>query len=180
MKRIVVLAVALGALAIAVPAAQTAPTSESGCTVEHLSPAPCQGPDLEPAANFCEITTWVGDASCDLTVADGIGNSASGFVKVFSAVQDTTWHAEFHLLIRDKATGAVLFSRDVTSDIPIAESTTIPDRTLGFATSFAAPAGAEATCEVTGTHTPAGAPFSLEAVERGFGEFNNVLRCEVR
>jgi hypothetical protein len=180
MKRIVVLAVALGALAIAVPAAQTAPASDAGCTVEHLTAAPCQGPDTEPAAGFCEINTWVGDASCDLTVADGIANTGSGFVKVFSALQDTTWHAEFHLVIRDKATGAVLFSRDVTSDTPLAESTTIPDRTLGFATAFAAPAGAEATCEVTGTHTPAGAAFSAEAASNGFGEFNNVLRCEVR
>src|SRR5688572_4730700 len=109
MKRIALLVVALCAFAVAVPVAQTAPTSDSGCTVEHLSGAECQGPDVNTATDSCEIATWVGNASCDLTVSDGVANSAEGFLNVFATLQDTNnWHTEFHLVVRDKSTGEVL------------------------------------------------------------------------
>jgi hypothetical protein len=51
--------------------------------------------------------------------------------------------------------------------------------TLNLAEPLPTPGGAEAVCEVTGTHTPAGAPFSAFAVTTGAGEFNNVFNCRV-
>jgi hypothetical protein len=180
MKRLAVLVIALCALAVAVPVAQTAPTSDTGCTVEHLSGAECQGPDAEPAAASCEIATWVGNASCDLTVSDGVANSAIGFVTVFAALQGTDWHTELHLTIRDKSTGEVLLSRDGSNTTPVSGAPGPPHQALGFSAPFSAPGGSEAVCEITGTHTPAGAAFSAQAVLEGFGAFNNILRCEVR
>ena len=180
MKRLAVLVMALCALAVAVPVAETAPTSDTGCTVEHLSGAECQGPDAKPAAESCEIATWVGNASCDLTVADGVANSAIGFLTVFGALQDTNWHTEFHLVIRDKSTGDVLLSRDGSNTTPVSGAPEPPHQTLAFSAPFSAPGGSEAVCEITGTHTPAGAAFSAQAVLEGFGAFNNILRCEVR
>jgi hypothetical protein len=180
MKRLALLVVALGALAVAVPAAQTAPTQPNGCTVEHISGAACQGPDMRPEASACEISTWVGDASCDLTVSDGVADSAIGFVTVFAALQDTNWHTEFHLVIRDKSTGAVLFSRDGSNTTPVSGAPMPPEQALGFSDPLSAPGGSEAVCEITGTHTPAGAAFSADAVLEGFGALNNILRCEVR
>jgi hypothetical protein len=180
MKRLALLVIAVCALAVAVPVAETAPTSDSGCSVEHLSDAECQGPDMRPAAASCEISTWVGNATCDLTVADGVGDSAIGFIKVFAALQDTDWHTEFHMVIRDKSTGEVLFSRDGSNTTPVSGHPTPPEQTLGYSAPLSAPGGSEAVCEVTGTHTPVGAAFSAQAVIEGFGAFNNVFRCEVR
>jgi hypothetical protein len=180
MKRLALLVVALGALAVAVPVAQTAPTSDSGCTVEHLSGAACQGPDVRPALNSCEIATWVGDASCDLTVADGAADTAIGFLKVYGALQDSDWLTEYHMVIRDKSTGAVLLSRDGSNTTPVSGAPEPPEQTLGISAPLAAAGGSEAVCEITGTHTPAGAAFSAQAVVDGFGAFNNVFRCEVR
>jgi hypothetical protein len=179
MKRIALLVVALCAFAVAVPVAQTAPTSDSGCTVEHLSGAECQGPDVNPAADSCEIATWVGNASCDLTVSDGVANSADGFLNVFAALQDTNWHTEFHLVIRDKSTGEVLFSRDGSNTTTVS-GPAIPPHNLNFSAPLSAPGGSEVVCEVTGTHTPAGSAFSAQAAIEGFGAFNNVFRCAVR
>lgn len=180
MKRLAVLVMALCALAVAVPVAQTAPTSDTGCSVEHLSGAECQGPDMRPAADSCEISTWVGNATCDLTVSDGVANSAIGFISVFAALQDTNWHTEFHMVIRDKSTGEVLFSRDGSNTTPVSGHPTPLGQTQGISAPLSAPGGSEAVCEVTGTHTPAGAAFSAQAVLEGFGAFNNILRCEVR
>ncbi len=179
MKRIVLLAVALCGLAVAVPVAETAPTSEQGCTVEHVSGAECQGPDLQPATDSCEITTWVGNASCDLTVADGVANSASGFVKIFAGLQQPDWHAEFQLVVRDKSTGEVLFSRDGSNTQPVAETQDVPNLPLTFGAPLTVPGGSEVVCEVTGTHTPAGGALSAQAALEGFGEYNNILRCSV-
>jgi hypothetical protein len=179
MKRLTLLVVALGALAVAVPVAQTAPTQPNGCTVEHVSGAECQGPDLNAAADSCEISTWVGNASCDLTVSDGVADSATGFLNVFAELQDTNWHTEFHLVIRDKSTGEVLFSRDGSNTTP-ASGPAIPPQNLVFSDPLSAPGGSEAVCEVTGTHTPVGAAFSADAVLEGFGAFNNVFRCQVQ
>jgi hypothetical protein len=179
MKRLSLLAVALFALAFAVPVAETAPTSEEGCTVEHVSGDACQGPDLNPAANSCNITTWVRDASCELTVADGVANNASGFVKVFSELQQPNWHAEFHLVVRDKATGEVLFTRDGSNTRPLESAQDVPNVPLTFGAPLTVPGGSEVICEVTGTHTPAGAALSAQAALEGFGEYNNVLRCAV-
>ena len=180
MKRLALLGVALGALAVAVPAAQTAPTSDTGCSVEHLSGAECQGPDMRPAADICEIPTWVGNASCDLTVADGVADSAVGLLKVYGALQDTNWQTELHLVIRDKSTGEVLFSRDSSNTTPVTGSPEPPEQTLAFSGPLSVPGGSEAVCEITGTHTPVGAAFSAQAVTEGFGAFNNTLRCQVR
>jgi hypothetical protein len=180
MKRLALLVLPVCALAVAVPAAQTAPTSDTGCSVEHLSGAACQGPDTDAAASSCEIATWVGDASCDLTVSDGVANTASGFVTVFAALQDTNWHTEFHLVIRDKSTGEVLLTRDGSTTTPVSGHPTPSNQTLAISAPLSAPGGGEAVCEVTGTHSPAGAAFSAQAVLEGFGAFNNILRCEVR
>ena len=180
MKRLALLVVALGTLAVGVPAAQTAPTSATGCTGEHLSGAACQGPDVRPALNSCEIATWVGDASCDLTVADGVADTSIGFLKVFAALQETNWHTEFHMVIRDKGTGQVLFSRDGSTTTPVSAATEPPAQTSIWSVPLTAPGGSEAVCEVTGTHTPVGAAFSADAVIEGFGAFNNTFQCEVR
>jgi hypothetical protein len=180
MKRLTLLVVALGALAVAVPAAQTAPTQPNGCTVEHISGAACQGPDMKPAPEACEISTWVDNASCDLTVADGVADSAIGFLNVFAALQDTNWHTEFHMVIRDKSTGEVLFSRDGSNTTPVSAGPDPPAQSLGFSAPLSAPGSGEAVCEITGTNTPAGAAFSAQAVTDGFGAYNNVFRCEVR
>ena len=140
MKRLALLVVALGALAVAVPTAQTAPTSDTGCTVEHISGAECQGPDLNAAADSCEISTWVGNASCDLTVSDGVANSTSGFVNVFAELQDDTdWHTEFHMVIRDKGTGEVLFSRDGSTTTPVS-GPAVPPQNLSFSARSRRPA----------------------------------------
>jgi hypothetical protein len=178
MKRLVLLVVAGGALVFLVPAAQTAPTSDTGCTVEHISGAECQGPDADASADVCEINTWVGNASCELAVSDGVADSATVFTKAFAALQDTNWHAELHVVIRDKATGQVLLTRDASSTVPAGASLP-PAVTVNFAVPFASPGGAEVVCEVTGTHTPAGAPFSAQAATTGSGQLNNVFNCEV-
>jgi hypothetical protein len=180
MKRLALLVVALCALAVAVPAAQTAPTSDSGCTIEHLSNAECQGPDVRPALSSCEIATWVGNASCDLTVADGAADSTIGFLKVYGALQGTDWHTEFHMVIRDKTTGEVLFSRDGSTTTAVSSAPEPTEQTLGWSAPLSVPGGSEAVCEITGTHTPVGAAFSAQAVIEGFGAFNNTFRCEVR
>jgi hypothetical protein len=180
MKRLALLVVALCVLAVAVPAAEAAPTSDTGCTVEHLTSAACQGPDVRPALNSCEIATWVGDASCDLTVADGVADTAIGFLKVYGALQGTDWHGEFHMVVRDKATGEVLFSRDGSTTTPVTAAPEPTEHTLAFSAPLSAPGGSEALCEVTGTHTPVGAAFSAQAVIEGFGAFNNTFRCELR
>jgi hypothetical protein len=179
MKRLVLVVVGLCALAVAVPAAQTAPTQPNGCSVEHISNAECQGPDFDPPADSCEITTWVGNASCDLAVSDGAANITSGFVQVYAALQGTDWHTEFHLVVRDKATGEVLFSRDGSNTTPVSGGSLPPNQGLGFGGALSVQGASEVVCEVTGSHSPAGAVFSAEAALNGFGEFNNVLRCEV-
>jgi hypothetical protein len=180
MKRLALLVVALGALAVGVPAAQTAPTSDTGCTVEHISGAECQGPDMNAAADSCSISTWVGNAGCDLTVADGAADTAVVFLGVWGALQDTNWQTEFHLVIRDKSTGAILFSRDGSTTTPVSDSPEPPEQIESYSAPLTVPGASEAVCEVTGTHTPAGAAFSADAVIEGFGAFNNVLRCQVR
>ncbi len=179
MKRLVLVVVALCALAVAVPVAQTAPTQPNGCSVEHISGAECQGPDFAPAADSCNISTWVNNASCDLTVSDGTANITSGFVQVYAALQGTDWHTEFHLTLRDKATGEVLYSRDGSNTTPVSGGSTPTNQVLGFGDALSVQGASDVICEVTGTHTPAGAAFSAAAALEGFGDFNNVLRCEV-
>jgi hypothetical protein len=179
MKRLALVVVGLCALAVAVPAAQTAPTQPNGCSVEHISNAECQGPDFAPAADSCEITTWVGNASCDLTVSDGTANITSGFVQVYAALQGTDWHTQFDLVLRDKATGEVLFSRNGSRTTPVSGGSLPPNQFLGFGGALSVQGATEVVCEATGTHSPAGAAFSAEAALNGFGEFNNILRCEV-
>lgn len=180
MKRLVLLALALCALVIAAPSAQTAPTSETGCTIEHLNDTECQGPDADPAANGCEINTWVGNATCYLTVPDGVASHASGAAVAYPVLQnDNTWHAELHLVIRDRSTGQVLYSEDVTRTDPINELPPFPAASTGFGAAFSELGGGEVVCEVTGTHTPAGAAGSAAAAIEGFGEWNNTLRCTV-
>jgi hypothetical protein len=180
MKRLVPLSMALCFLAIAVPPAQTAPTSDTGCTVEHLSNAACQGPDADPAANACEINTWVGDATCELTIPDGVASHANGFAFAYAQLQnDATWHAEFHYEIRDKDTGQVLFSDDRVVDSPVGEDpdNATPSANFSFGAVFTG--GDEVICEITGTHSPAGAAFSAVAATEGFGQLNNRFRCGV-
>jgi hypothetical protein len=179
MKRLALVVTALCALAVAVPVAQTAPTQPNGCSVEHLSGAECQGPDFEPAADSCKITTWVDNASCDLAVSDGVANITSGSVQVYAALQGTDWHTEFHLVLRDKATGEVLFSRDGSNTTPVSGGSLPPNQVLGWGAPLSVQGASEVVCEATGTHSPVGAAFSAEAALNGFGEFNNVLRCEV-
>jgi hypothetical protein len=179
MKRLVLVVVGLCALVVAVPVAQTAPTQPNGCSVEHISGAECQGPDLAPAADSCNISTWVNNASCDLTVSDGAANITSGFVQVFAALEGTDWHTAFHLDVRDKATGEVLFSRDGSNTTPVSSGSMPPNQILGFSGTLSVQGASEVVCQVTGTHSPAGAAFSAAAALQGFGDFNNVLRCEV-
>jgi hypothetical protein len=179
MRKVVVLSVALCTLAVGAPAAETAPTQPNGCTVEHLSNAPCQGPDFLPAANACEITTWVGDAACELTVPDGVASNAAASTVAHAQLVDTNWHAEFNYVIRDKATGQVLFSREDSLTTPAGGGPNIPTASFGFGGELTQAGGAEVVCEVTGTHTPAGAAMSAAAVIEGFGQFNNTMRCEV-
>jgi hypothetical protein len=179
MKRLVLLVMAGGALVILVPAAQTAPTSATGCTVEHISGAACQGPDVNAAADSCEINTWVGDASCVLTVSDGTADLAIAFTTAYSELQDTNWHAEAHVVVRDNATGQVLLTQDGSSTVPVSPGSLPPGKTLNFASELSPTGGAEVTCEVTGTHTPAGAPFSAQAPTAGPQNLNNVFNCRV-
>lgn len=179
MKTLVLLTVALGAVAIGVPAAQTAPTNAQGCAVEHLTNAACQGPDVDTSATGCEINTWVGDASCELTAADGVASAASGSAEAYALVQGTDWHAELQVVIRDKSTGQVLFSGGDSSTIPLAEAQPVPHAGLGFAGPLSPNGGAEVVCEVTGTHSPAGAAGSAAAALSGFGQWNNIFRCSV-
>jgi hypothetical protein len=177
MKRMVLLAAAVCALAVVVPAAQTAPTSEGGCPVEHLSGAECQGPDTDDDANSCVINTWVNNATCDVTVADGVANGLSASAVAYAALQGTNWHAEFHYVIRDKSTGQVLFSRDGSSTIPVAQAPLVPAASFDFSGALTQQGGGEVECEVTGTHSPAGAPTSGGAT--GLQEFNNFFWCRV-
>jgi hypothetical protein len=180
MKRLVLLALALCALAISAPIAQTAPTQANGCTVEHLSNAPCQGPDADPAANACEINTWVGDATCELTIPDGVASHANGFAFAYAELVDnTSWHAEFHYEIRDKDTGQVLFSddREHNSAVGSDPENAIPSANFTYGALFTG--GDEVICEVTGTHSPAGAALSAAAATQGFGQLNNRFRCGV-
>lgn len=179
MKKLVLLVMAGGALVILVPAAQTAPTSPTGCAVEHLSNAACQGPDDDAAADACEINTWVGDASCVLTVPDGTADSVTVFAKAHSVLQDTNWHAEAHVVVRDSASGQVLLTEDGSSTVPVSGGSLPPAETLNFNSPLSSTGGAEVICEVTGTHTPAGAPFSAQAASTGSGQLNNVFNCRV-
>jgi hypothetical protein len=180
MKRVVIVVVAFGILAVAVPAAQTAPTSATGCTVEHLSGAECQGPDASADANYCDINTWVGNASCEVTVSDGVVSNANGTGTAFAALQGDTWHAEVHYVIRLKSTGEVLFSDDASNTVPVAGSTPVPEASVSFGAALSPQgAGTEVICEVTGTHSAAGAAGSALAAASGFGQWNNIFRCLV-
>jgi len=181
MKKLVLLVIAGAALVILVPAAQTAPTAPNGCPVEHISGTACQGPDTNAAADQCEIYTWVGDASCVLTVTDGVASLATVFSQAYSGLQGTDWHAEAHLVIRDNATGQVLLTDDASSTVPASGGSLPPATTVNFASALSQTGGAEVTCEVTGTHTPAGAPFSLLAAQQGSAQqLNNTFNCRVR
>jgi hypothetical protein len=100
-------------------------------------------------------------------------------VKVFAALQDTNWHTEFHVEIRNAATGQVLLTRDGSNTTAVSEGSLPPDQTLSIAGGLSPPGGAEVVCVVTGTHTPAGAPFSPIAATQGTSEFNNVFNCDV-
>jgi hypothetical protein len=175
MKRFVLFLVALSALAIAVPAAHTAPESED-CSTQHLSGDPCQGPDTNAAANACTINTWVGDASCALTVPDGVASRATGSIEAYAEEQNGSWHSEAHLVIRDVATGLVLYSTDHSQTIPIPEDPIVPASSFGFANTFAQVGGAEVVCEVTGTHNTAGAATSSAGTR---AVFNNSFGCTV-
>lgn len=179
MKRLVLLVIALSALAVAVPVAETAPTSDTGCTVEHLQNTECQGPDADPAANACQINTWVDNARCELTVEDGVASGYTASTTAYAALQDPNWHAEFHYVIRDKSTGQVLFSRDGSNTTPVSGSTDIPSATFFSVDLLPQQGGAEVVCEVTGTHTPAGAAMSALAATQGSGEYNNEFFCRV-
>jgi hypothetical protein len=182
MKRVLLPAVALCALAIAVPAAETAPTSDTGCTVEHVSNAECQGPDADPAANICEINTWVDNASCEVTVADGAATNVTGFAFAYPVLDaSNNWHAEFDLVIRDKGTGQVLYSENGSLTRPVTEhpEEPFPPAATNYASTFAQEGGSEVVCEITGTHSPAGAGASAAAATTGFGQWNNRFRCNV-
>jgi hypothetical protein len=179
MKVLVPSALVLVALVIAVPAAQAAPTSEGGCAVEHLSGAECQGPDADSDTNSCSISTWVGNATCELTVADGVASAANASASAYATVQGTDWHAEFHYVIRDKLTGQVLFSQDGSSTTPLVEASPVPFAGFTFGGALPLHGGGEVVCEVVGTHTPAGAAGSGAAASSGFGEWNNTFGCRV-
>jgi hypothetical protein len=178
MRKLVLLVVALGALAIAVPAALPSPTSDSGCTEQHVSGAACQGPDADAAANACQIYTWVDNASCTLTVPDGVASNVSGTLIAYSEFQGTDWHAEFDLVVRDASTQAVLYSNSNAQTVPITERPLVPSMSLGFGSGISG--GGEVVCEVTGTHNPAGAAMSGVAATAGIqGVFNNSFGCVV-
>jgi hypothetical protein len=179
MKRLVLLAAAFCALAIVVPVAQTAPTSAGGCPVEHLSGAECQGPDADEDANSCVINTWVGNASCELTVTDGVANAGNASAVAYAALDGANWHAEFDYVIRDKSTGQVLFSRDGSTTIPVAEAGLVPNANFDFGGAFSQSGGGEVVCEVTGTHSAAGAATSGSAATGGSSQFNNFFWCRV-
>jgi hypothetical protein len=181
MKRLVVVVVlSLCALVFAVPAAQASPTSATGCTVEHVSGAECQGPDVDPAANACEIYTWVDNASCVLTVTDGVASNTSGTLVANAENQDANWHAEFQLAIRDVGTGQVLYSTGDSLTVPITQQPVVPAASLGFGNVLSESGGGEVVCEVSGTHNPAGAAMSAIAASAGIqGLFNNSFRCVV-
>jgi hypothetical protein len=172
---------ALCALAIAVPAVQAAPTSATGCTIEHLTNAECQGPDVDPAANICEINTWVDNATCDVTVPDGVASNATGFAFAYPVLMGSNWHADFHYEIRDKDTGQVLFSDDQSLTVPITQNPAepFPPASNTYGGDFAVQGGDEVVCEITGTHSLAGAAGSAAAALTGFGQFNNRVRCNV-
>ena len=180
MKRLVLLVLSLGALLIVVPAAQAAPTSATGCGVEHLTGAECQGPDADAAANACQIHTWVDNASCELTVPDGVASSATGTLVAYAENQDTNWHAAFNLVIRDQGTGQVLYSNQDALTVPITQQPIVPSQSLGFGNVFPEPGGGAVVCEITGTHNVAGAAMSAVAATAGIeGAFNNGFRCVV-
>lgn len=180
MKGLVLPVTALCVLAIAVPAAQAAPTSDTGCAIEHVTGAECQGPDADPAADVCQINTWVDNATCTLTVQDGVAELATGFADAYAEIQGTNWHAEFHFVIRDASTGAVLYSEDNSLTVPIAEQPLLPAASNSFSTIMSPAGGSEVVCEVTGTHNPAGAATSaIAASSVGFGQWNNIFRCSV-
>ena len=180
MKKVALLVLALGGLAIAVPVAQTSPTSESGCTEQHVSGVACQGPDANAAANSCEIYTWVGDASCDLTVPDGVASAVSGTLVAYAENQETNWHAEFNLEVRDKSTQQLLYSNQDSLTVPIIEQPIVPTASLGFGNVFSEPGGNEVVCKVSGTHNIAGTAFSAIAATTGaISVFNNTLGCTV-
>lgn len=182
MNRLVLVVMALGVLAIVVPAAQPAPVSDVGCTVEHLSGAECQGPDGVPAADVCEVSTWVDNATCEVTAPDGVASAGSGSAIAYAVLQEnSTWHAEFDYVIRDKSTGQVLFSEPGLNTVPVSGHPDPPAASFAFGNrAFSVQGGAVAVCEITGTHTPFGAAMSaIAASPVGFGAFNNVLRCSV-
>jgi hypothetical protein len=180
MKKLALLIMALGALVIAVPAAQTSPSSDTGCAAEHVSGAACQGPDADPAANACQIYTWVDNATCTLTVADGVASGISGALVANAENQDANWHAEFHLTIRDAGTSQVLYSNDDSLTVPVTQQPVVPAASLGFSNVFSEPGGGQVVCEVTGTHNPAGAAMSgVAAASATQGVFNNSFNCVV-
>lgn len=179
MKRLLLLGMAFCALAVAVPAAETAPTSDTGCTEQHVSGAECQGPDVDPAANSCAINTWVDNATCELTVPDGVASGGTGAATAYAEDQDGTWHAELRYVIRDISTGQILFEHDSSETVPITEQPVVPAASFGFGTTFSQEGGANVLCEVTGTHNPAGAATSAAAATTGHGVFNNSFQCTV-
>jgi hypothetical protein len=184
--RRLILALLVVGMAIAPAAhAQDAPT----CADDHLTGTDCQGADVNPSANGCEIKVWVGKASCDLIVPDDPGTTGT-WVRAW-ADQGTAPEAD--LVVRDKATGNVLMESHLTSDPAGVDPSTVTasvgrvaddvvqgqtyrllydiefgmtgsvERQLVSGTwgtagaNLGLPAGAEVTCEVTGTHSQLGA-----------------------
>jgi hypothetical protein len=181
MKKLVLLVMAVAALTISAPAAQTAPTSDVGCTVEHLSGDPCQGPDAVPAADVCEINTWVDNATCEVTAPDGVANAANISAVAYAELQDnSTWFAEYHYVLRDKGTGQELFSHEDSITVPVNGHPEPPAASFGFGGIPLQQAGGTVVCEITGTHSPFGAAMSAVAASPvAFGAFNNIIRCSV-
>jgi hypothetical protein len=180
MKRLILVVVALGALAVVVPTAQPAPTSDVGCTVEHLSGAECQGPDAVAAAESCEINTWVDNATCEVTAADGVANAADISAVAYAELQATSnWFAEYDYVLRDKTTGQVLFSHSDSRTEPVEGQPEPPAASFAFGGIPLEQAGATVVCEITGTHSPFGAAMSAVAATSGVGAFNNIIRCSV-
>lgn len=88
---------------------QDAPT----CADEHLTGADCQGADVNPAPNRCDIKVWVGKASCDFVIPAGAARGVATSAEVW-ADQGTAPEAD--MVIRDKSTGTVLYQDHIQQD----------------------------------------------------------------
>lgn len=197
MKKLLILPVLGLAFALLAPAAQAAdPDPSQGtpveCWPEHLTQpitGACQGPDTDPDPFDCQIQVWVESASCIITPTSSSGTLRStvpggagwGRSIAFAELGDDQWHAHAHMTITDLSTGQVVAQASDTETSPLSNPS--GSKVKGLVGDISVPfnSGGPFLCEITGTHSLAGAlPVQAGTHVTGRPGPRNMLMCTAR